>query len=54
MHVHARLMMSNRSFKALVYALDCIPEFADTRMYVKNAHANLNYMHTNCKPRTTE
>ena len=52
LRVHARLMTSNFSCKALVYALDVC---TDARMHVRNAHTKFGLrMHANCMPKTAE
>ena len=54
-HVHIRLMTSNLSFKALVYAVDMCTTVLQMHACMSGTHiSNLDYMHANCKPRTVE
>ena len=56
MHVHARLMMSNLSFKTLMYV--CSRRVHDSLQKdacLSGAHMpNLDYVHENCEPMTAE
>ena len=56
MHVYARLMMSNLSFKTLMYVLTRrAHDSLQTDACLSGAHMpNLDYVHANCKPRTAE
>ena len=56
MHVHVRLMMSNLSFKTLMYVRTRrVHDSLQTDVCLSGTHMpNLDYAHANCKPRTAE
>ena len=56
MHVHARLMMSNLSFKTLMYVRTRrVHDSLQTDACLSGTHMpNLDYVYAKCKTRTTE
>ena len=56
MHVHARLMMSNLSFKTLMYVhTRHVHDSLQTDACLSGTHMpNLDYVYANCKTRTAE